>query len=153
MSAAWFYDNWFSLSQTLGILAGLLITAYTMHRDLKARRISDHIAMVEQHRELWRSVMENPDLNRVLDPNRDVGRDSLTSVESQFLISVVVHFHCGWLLEQNGGSLVNPRIRALDAGRFFRLPAPSAVWSSLKAFQEPGFRKFIEESVHSFPGE
>jgi hypothetical protein len=149
MASSWFHENWFNLLQTCGIVAGLVFSALTMRRDVEGRRVSDQIGMAEQHRELWGAMLDNPKLERVLEATRDLQKEPITVSEEQFLISVISHYHTGWLLGRSGGSLVSLQTQALDAGWFFQLPLPAHVWAKVKSAQEPGFRRFIEESVRA----
>jgi hypothetical protein len=149
MASTWLHENWFNLLQTCGIVAGLVFSAMTMRRDVEGRRISDQIGMAEQHRELWGAMLDNPKLERVLEATRDLQKEPVTTVEEQFLISVIAYYHSNWLMGLRGGSLVSLHAQALDAGWFFQLPLPAFVWAKVKGTHEPRFREFIEDCVRA----
>jgi hypothetical protein len=140
---AWLDANWFTLVQSIGIIASILLTAATMRRDRRSRRISDHLALTTEHRELWADLHKRPDLTRVVSSEVDLLAEPLSTAEEEFLLLVIVHFHTGWLLAKQG-SLVDLGVLAQDAGAFFRLPLPKMVWLRTRAIRDPAFVGFID---------
>lgn len=140
---AWLEANWFTLVQSIGIIASILLTAATMRRDRRSRRISDYLALTTEHRELWGDLHKRSDLARVVSPEVDLLAEPLSIAEEEFLLLVMVHFHTGWLLAREG-SLVDSGVLARDAGAFFRLPLPKMVWRRTRSIRDPVFVAFID---------
>ena len=142
----WFNDNWFSLCQSGGIIGGLIFTAVSIRRDLKARRISGLLALTEQHRELWNEIYRRPDLERVFASSVDLVAQPMTTVEERFLNETTIHFSTGWQLACDG-SLLTLGALIPDAKWFFSLPLPNAVWEQTKSTRDPKFVSFIEKCL------
>lgn len=140
-------DNWFALAQSLGIIGGLAYNAVALRKDVQARRTADQILLTEQHRELWSEVHRRPELMRLLDPDADPDFQPLTPVEEHYLRLVFVHFHTGWLIAQSGQSLIPVGVLATDAGHFFKLPAPAALWAEVRKMHQPEFVTFVDRAV------
>lgn len=140
---AWLNGNWFSLVQSLGIIASILLTTTTMRRDRKSRRIGDYLALTSEHRELWGDLNRRRELARVVSPEVDLLAEPLSTAEEEFLLLVIVHFHTGWLLARQG-SLVDIQVLARDAGAFFRLPLPRLVWNRTRSVRDPLFVAFVD---------
>lgn len=143
---AWLNDNWFSLLQSAGIAGGLLFTGVTLRRELQAKRVSEYLTLANQHRRLWGQLHRRKGLVHVLDSDRDLAISPVTNEERLFLELALVHFHTGWLLAREG-SLTPLHVLATDAGSFFRLPVPEAVWCSVRSAHDPEFVAFIDAAV------
>ncbi len=143
---AWLSDNWVSLFQTLGICGSLMFTAESLRRDVEAKRVSEYLTLNTQHRRLWGQLHQRPRLAHLLDADRSLETRPVTTEERLFLELAFVHFHTGWLVAQKG-SLIPLSVLATDAGYFFRLPVPRAVWALVRATHQPEFMAFVEESV------
>lgn len=142
----WFNNNWFILLQSIGIIGSLLFAGFTIRLEAKARKLSDLLALTEQHRELWKEVRERPDLARISRAEVDLLAHPITEQEEEFLNMVIVHFNTGWLLAREG-SLVTLEVMAKDAATFFNLPIPGAVWRQTRQNRDPQFRSFIESCL------
>ncbi|MBL9171419.1 MAG: hypothetical protein JNN07_27045 [Verrucomicrobiales bacterium] len=147
---AWLEGNWFSLVQSLGIIASILLTAATMRRDRTSRRIGDYLALTTEHRELWGDLHRRADLARVVSAEVDLLAQPLSTAEEEFLLLVIVHFHTGWLLAKQG-SLVDLEVLAQDARAFFRLPMPKLVWCRTRSVRDPAFVHFIDSACARSP--
>lgn len=143
----WINENWFSLIQSIGIVAGLFFTGVTLRHDLRARRVSQYLTLATQHRHLWSALYRHPKLARLMDPCRDIAKESVSKSEQAYLKLVFVHFHTGWLVAREG-SLTPLSTLASDAAGFFNLPAPAIVWAKEKSEFEESFVSFIEEARH-----
>ena len=143
---AWLTDNWVSLFQTLGICGSLLFTAESLRRDVEAKRVSEYLTLNTQHRRLWGQLHQRPRLAHLLDADRSLDTHPVTTEERLFLELAFVHFHTGWLVARKG-SLIPLSVLSTDAGHFFRLPVPGAVWAEVRATHQPEFVAFVEESV------
>lgn len=143
---SWLEGNWFSLLQAVGIISGLFFTAASIRQGVKARQISDLLALTTQHRELWSELRTNPELSRVVSPSVDLVARPITFAEEQFINLAIVHFHTGFLLVDKG-SLVSAKTLARDAKTFFSLPIPRVTWEGSRSGRDPRFVKFVESSV------
>jgi hypothetical protein len=142
----WFRDNWFPLIQTIGIVGGLVFTALTIRQATNARKVSDLLALTEQHRELWNEVYNRPGLERIYAERVDLLASPVTMAEVRFLNEVIVHFHTGWQIACHGSLLTLQAMQA-DARTFFNLPLPHAVWQQTRDTRDPKFVRFIETSL------
>jgi hypothetical protein len=86
----WLAANWFDLLQTLGIVGGLLFTAYAIRKDEKGRKIGNLIAMNQQHHEIWRELYDRPDLARVLKKDADLNSTPISDAEKLFVNSLIL---------------------------------------------------------------
>jgi hypothetical protein len=146
MAFGWLEQNWFSLIQTVGIVAGLLFTAKTLRRDLSDRRTGKLLALAEQHRELWSEAVRNPDLCRIFQDEVDLAKAPVTSGEEEFLNVVIYHFNTGWELAKLG-ELLSMDVFGLDAKTFFCRPIPKAVWLKSRSRRNPAFVAFIDSCL------
>jgi hypothetical protein len=144
---SWFGSHWHSLLESLGIIGSLLFTGIAVRRDLESRRASEQLTLAAQHRRLWGQLHRRRGLKHVLEPDRDLEREPVTREEQLFLELAFVHFHTGWLICREDGALTPVRVLALDAGHFFNLPAPSAVWATVSQSYQPEFAAFIAEAI------
>ena len=142
----WAKNNWFNLIQTAGIMGSLWMTAAAAKREAKAQETENLIALKAQHHELWNGVLEKPELQRILQPDADVGNLPLTAVERAFIDMVFVHFQTGWMLARSGAWISLTEIQA-DIGDFFTLPLPSAFWVQTKKFRNSQFVRFVDKAL------
>jgi hypothetical protein len=77
----WTAEHWFDLIQTVGIIAGLLFTAYAALREERATKIAILIAANEQYRDIWQELFKNPRLSRVLEKEVDLNKESISAEE------------------------------------------------------------------------
>ena len=92
----WLEQNWFVLIQTLGIVGSIVLTACTVRRDTRARRLGDYLTVVSQHRELWSEAHRRPELARLFQTEIDLVAAPLTVAEEEYLNLIIDHFHTGW---------------------------------------------------------
>ena len=74
----WVAEHWFDGIQTVGIVGGLLFAGYTFWKDEKARKISNSIAINEQHQRTWNEFYERPRLARVLAKDVDLEKEPIS---------------------------------------------------------------------------
>ena len=139
---SWLAENWFNLLQGAGIVAGLCFTALSLRQETSGRKVSDLLALTEQHRELWSELHRRPKLQRVLCEEVNLVEKPITPAEAEFLNVVIVHFNTGWLLAK-AGALVTKDGLAKDIRAFFALPLPHLVWQQTRHTREPRFRRFV----------
>lgn len=142
----WLNQNWFSFLQSLGIVGGLWFTAAAIRRDTKARKASDLLKLLEQHRELWSDIHRRPELMRVLSQELDLVAQPISTAEEEFINLVIVHFHTGWMLSCSGST---NSLAALgkDVGSFFTLPLPRKVWEETEHKRDAAFVRFVAKCM------
>jgi hypothetical protein len=136
---SWFQANWFSVLQTVGAFCGLGLTVVSI-------QTANLLALIAQHRELWKEGRERQDLKRVFltDPHLAIGDVSLA--EEEFLNSVFVHYDAGWRLARWRVTLT-PEALANDVRGFISRPLPRAVWERTKGTRDPKFVQFVERAL------
>lgn len=149
MEGIWWWRHWHEVLEAVGIVGGLIFTGVTLRHDLQARKIAEYLTQATQHRRLWGQLHRRPGLRRLLEPDRDVAEEPLSVEERRYLELVVTHFHTGWLISGAGHSLVPLNVLAADAGHFFRLPAPAAVWAEVRRVYQEEFVGFVDRAIAS----
>ncbi len=139
----WLSQNWFTLLQGIGIIAGLIFTGISLRRETLSRRMNALLTLTEQHRELWSEVHRRPDLGRILAAEVDLLGHPITTAEEEFLNIVFVHFSTGWEMSVRHRLISRDAFRE-DVRRFFSLPIPNQVWERTKAVRDPRFVRFVD---------
>jgi hypothetical protein len=142
----WFSAHWFDLFQTLGIIASLLLAAYTTWKDERARRIGNSIAINDQHRNIWDDIYAHPHLARVLENEADA--HDISTGEEMFVITLVAHLSTVFRA-MNIGEFVTLEGLQRDVREFLSLPIPKVIWAKIKPFQDEKFVAFVEKCLRS----
>ena len=142
---SWFSQHWFDLFQTIGIIAGFLIAAYTTWKDERARRIGNSIAINDQYRKIWGDIYEHPELARVLDMEADA-KD--ISIGEEFFVTTLISHLSTVFRAMKHGEFVKLEGLERDVREFFALPIPKAVWEKLKPFQDGKFVAFVDRCLN-----
>src|SRR5581483_9375599 len=142
----WIGEHWFDLLQTVGIVGGLLLTAYMAWRDERARQIGNLISINQQYIYIWQPLYDRPELSRVLKKDVNLNKEPLSEVECRFVKTLIVHLDTVRRASEAGMFV---KIQALqnDVRDFFTLPIPRAVWDKIKPFQDEDFTQFIESAL------
>ena len=140
----WVAEHGFDLVGVLGIIASLLFTAFSFRKDDHSRRISNLIAIKQQHREIWREMFEQPALARVLKNNVDLRSMPVTDEESLFVKLLILHLDTAYRA-MKAGIFVKLEGLQEDVAEFFSSPIPKAVWEKMKVFQNEDFVAFVEK--------
>jgi len=145
--AAWLWvtKNWFELLQTVGIIGGLVFTAYSISKDDKSRKISNLIAIKQQHREIWREIFDRPQLMRVLKQNVNLSTEEVTEEEALFVKFLFLHLAAVHRAKATG-LFVDIQGLDKDIREFLKLPIPKIVWNRLKPFMNKDLIEFVEEA-------
>ena len=143
---SWFEGNWSNVFAAAGIIGGLLFTSASFRADAKNRQITNLLALDERHRALWGEVKQRPELKRILSENVDFLAEPLTAEEDVSMWQIIQQFETGWRVEKimNRGELES---LARDAGEFFTLPLPRAVWEKEKKFRNQRFVRFVKRAI------
>lgn len=142
----WLAQNWFPLAETLGIVASLIFTAFTVRQDMRERRLANLVVLTGQHRDVWKALYERPGLGRLLSTAVNPKRQPLTRQENLFITLVILHLGTVHRAMKHGLISRVGGIRQ-DIRWFFSLPLPKAVWEKVKPFQDKEFVGFIEECL------
>ena len=140
----WAAEHLFDILSTVVALGGLFFAAITIREDTKTRKISNLLAMTANHREVWENFFERPDLARVLQPSVEIKRKPITADEEVFVTLVILHLSTVFEALKDELLIKQEGLRR-DAGSFFALPIPQAVWSKIKSVQNHDFVRFVEE--------
>ena len=87
----WVETNWFSLAQTLGILAGFMVASRSLSLESRARQAEIFLELNQSHREIWENLVSTPELGAVLDPTRRVSEHPSGPSEERLVLLVVLH--------------------------------------------------------------
>ena len=141
----WFTEHLFNIAEAVGIIGGLFFNAYTIRRDEQSRRISNLIAINQEHRQIWKEFYPHPGLSRITARDPDLKSAPITPQEEVFVNSLIVHLDTVHRALHSG---LYVKIEGLqkDILDFFSLPIPKAVWNKVKKYQDSNFVRFVEAS-------
>jgi hypothetical protein len=142
----WLGGQFVTLLETASAVGGLLLTAYTISRDTKERRLSNRIALSERHSAIWKEFYERPGLSRVLKPKLDLKAEPVSEEERLFVKLLILHLDTVHQASR-GGLLTKVEGLTKDVRDFFSLPIPATVWQWMKPYQNTNFVSFIETSI------
>ena len=144
----WLQGNWLDLVQVVAMIVGF-VAAYLKFRDFqREQQIANSITITEAHREVWGRLIDNPDLQRLLDPQVDLAKNPAKVEEMVFVRFVALHYSC--LLEAAASRKirVRPGLQQ-ELGGFFRLPLPRQIWQEVKQSQDTRLVRFIDKAIAS----
>ena len=142
----WVSQNWFTLLSAVGIIGGLLFTAFSLRSETKTRRIANLLTITANHREVWKEFLNNPNLARICDTTADLTKQPVTDAERVFATLVILHMNSVYYAMSDQLVVEYEGLRR-DIGRFISRPVPKAVWEKIKPFQNDDFVKFIESAL------
>ena len=120
-----------------------LFAAYTFHKDEKATRISNLIAIKQEYSDVWQVMFDHPELSRVLEKDVNLDKQPVTTQEWLFVKMLVLHLDTV-RRAKNIGMFVKLQGLKVDVQEFFALPIPKAVWKNVKKFHNDDFTAFVE---------
>jgi hypothetical protein len=141
----WIGDHWFDLLQTVGIVGGLLFTAYTIRQDDRSRKIANLIAIKQQYREIWQELYDRPQLGRVLEKAVDLTAQPISIEERLFVKLLILHLDSVHRA-MKADMFVSLEGLQMDVREFFSSPIPKAVWEKMRPLQDVDFVRFVEVS-------
>lgn len=143
---AWTAGNWFTLLQSLGIIAGLVFTAVSFQTDTRSRRTAHLFTVVEHFRDIWSALYERPGLARVISDSANIEAVPITP-EEELLVRMLI-FHLATVFRSQNERLLQ-RFEGLedDVRWFFSLPVPRSVWQDKKRWQDRDFVQFVEKCL------
>ncbi len=142
-SLRWLAENWFIYLNALGIVGGLFFTGYSLHSETKTRKIANLLTLTQSHRDIWKEVIHEPKLNRVLAIRVNMERDPVTREEEIFVTLVIQHLSVVFHAMRDELTIPPEGLRR-DVWQFFSLPIPQRVWNRVKVMQDDDFVVFVE---------
>jgi hypothetical protein len=139
----WIGEHWFDLLQSVGIVGGLMFTAYTTRKDDRSRKIANLIAIKQQYREIWQELYERPQLGRVLEKKVNLKAQPASLQEWLFVKLLILHLDTVYHA-MKADMFVSLEGLQRDIREFFGAPIPRAIWEKLKPFQDRDFVEFVE---------
>lgn len=136
--------------QSIGIIAGLLTSAYTIRKEGDVRRIQNLFALTKNHREIWTEVLNNRELVRILSISPDLKRNPVTEAERLFVLFLILHLASSYEARKRGMFFSEAGLRR-DIRQFFDLPIPRQIWQEFKKYQRPDFVSFVEMNCNPIP--
>lgn len=146
MVIAFITRNWLEILQSAGIIAGLLASAYTIHKDAQVQRVQNLFTVTKNHREIWSNIVEKPELARVLDPSPDLDRHPITDAERLFVLFLILHLASSFEATKYGMYFAEKGLQA-DVREFFSLPVPRVIWTQVGKYQRQDFINFVETAL------
>ncbi len=137
-------EHWIDVLQSIGIVAGLFTTAYTLHEEAEARRVANLFTVTKNHREIWSLVIDKPALGRVLDSDVDLIRQPVTELERLFVRFLILHLATSFEARKRRMFFVEEGL-PIDIAEFFNLPIPAAIWDKLRRYQQLDFVEYVED--------
>jgi hypothetical protein len=119
-----------------------------LRREASTRHLQTLFNLTRNHREIWTSLVEKPELVRVLRPNVDLAQEPVSEAERLIVVFLILHLASSFEAQRRGMYVPEHGLRQ-DVGKFFALPIPAAVWSELKSLQSPDFVGFVESCRRS----
>ncbi len=115
--------------------------------DSRSRRAELHFMMTASHREIWEHYVNTPSLASTLDPGRSIRENPPLPSEERFVLLVLLHTATVFHAVELQALRQWPGWKA-DVKAFFSLPVPKTVAKRFLEFQEPGFRRFLEDLLN-----
>jgi hypothetical protein len=143
--------NWIDILQSVGIIAGLLTSAYTTHKDAQVQRIQNLFTLTKNHREIWSQVADKPELARVLDRLPDLNRHPISNAERLFVLFLILHLASSFEATKHGMYFVEQGLRN-DIREFFSFPIPLVIWNEFRKYHQSDFVQFVTDIMISRAG-
>jgi hypothetical protein len=139
----WFVQNLFTILSSVGIIAGLWFTAFSLRAETKTRRVANLLTVTANHREIWTEFIRNEKLARVADAGAEPMKQPITDVEMVFVNMVIQHINTVYYI-MNDQLVIHFEGLRRDIAEFLALPIPKSVWEKSKQFQNADFVAFVE---------
>lgn len=130
------------------VTLGLLLTAYTIRKDERARRISNTLIIYERFDQLWGKIFSNTDLERILKEDVDLQKQPVSAQESVWVKMMLLHLDVVRRASREGMFIKLEKLK-FDVRQFMSRPIAKAVWERLKPFQDNEFIVFVEDCMKS----
>ncbi len=145
--ATWASENWFTLLQSVGIIASLLFTAFSLRSEARTQRVANLLIITANHREVWGKFAHDPALARVLDASADPVKSPVTATEEMFVNLVILHISSVYYATQDKLIITLEGLRR-DVSEFLSLPIPRLIWEKARVLQNDDFVAFVESCLN-----
>jgi hypothetical protein len=141
----WLTSNWFSIVETISLVATLTVAICALRPSTKAVKSSVLLNLVNSNREIWGKLVTNPKLQSAVRSTIPAGK-SITSEEKQFVKEVILHSLVSFEIAKMGGLTPTQGVR-IDIHDTMSLPVFNTVWNELKVYQPKDFVEFIDNCI------
>jgi hypothetical protein len=141
----WLATSWFSLVQTIVLVATLAVAISALRSSGRAAKASNTLAIVANNRQIWSQLTTNHQLQSVM--RADMGpNEHVTESEFNFVMQVINQIATVFELVQSGGadSLEGARRDICDT---MNLPVFKTVWEMNRAYRGVDFVEFMESCL------
>lgn len=146
----WFVENWFNLLQTAAIVFSIFFAVWTLLLSQKKDRISNYISLVQSHRDLWRMLIEHPELASVANGeasrSRDFAEHPITDLERRFAIFRILHISMSYHLFRQGALPDSPKFSD-EIKASFKNEILKRVWMEIRSYHDSKFVAFIDRCI------
>ena len=139
----WLIENWFTLLNAVGVVGGLLFTAFALRSETKTRRISNLLTITTNHRDVWKEFFSHPELARIMDADADLIQHPVTRAEELFTNFIFMHISSVYHA-MNDELVIKLEGLRRDVAQFISLPIPQKIWEKTKLLQNDDFVEFVE---------
>jgi len=136
--------HWFELLQSAGIVGSLALTAIALRRDAESRRVTNLLELTKQHREIWTTLYERPEFNRIMEA--EAKDRAATPEEEMFVHSLILHLNAAYHAMKDK-LFLPPEGLQKDIQRFFAKPIPKRIWKQTKELHDHDFVRFVESCL------
>lgn len=132
-----------TLLEPVGIISSLIFSGIALRNDTRARRIENHIKITEGYRDIWSSLVTNPELDRIRKDGLNLVKFPVTPAEDR-IVRFIFQNLLLVLEARNAGQLGDIGNLEKDVTEFVSHPIPRAVWKEIARLQPESLRKFVE---------
>src|SRR5580704_19135049 len=119
----WIVQNLFTILSSVGIIAGLWFTAFSLRAETKTRRVANLLKVTANHREIWTEFLKSEKLTRITDSSADTIKQPVTAAEMVFVAMVIQHINTVYYI-MNDQLVIHFEGLRRDIAEFFALPIP-----------------------------
>lgn len=123
-----------------------MFTAWSLRAEAQTRQLANLLGITHQHREIWKNLLERPELARLLRPEANPRRQPVNDQEEVFLTFLFLHLNSAFYAMRRRQFRTPEGLRR-DLHWFLSLPIPRAFWGTAKGFFDRAFVRFVERSL------
>ncbi len=136
--------NWFTLVQSIGIVATLLIAIATLRRQMHQTRVANSLLVTQHHRDIWKMSIENSKLNRTFTKKPDLFRKPITEAERTFVNLIFLHM-CATLKAIEAKTIYPIDGMVADLVDIMSFPIPALVWREVAPYHDKIFAAYVDK--------
>lgn len=140
-------DNWFDLLQSAGIVASMVFSAFAIREQTRQAKATNIFLITQHHRELWTSMLDHVDLQRIFDKAADTIATPVTERERTFTNMVFLH-SAACLHAIDTGVLSPVHGMEADIRDILSYPVPREVWKQVGRFHDKEFASFVDRMLN-----